>query len=284
MTDENRKAVEKFISICDELITCKFLVAENKIQKLLASLAETPAVYELVSECMEQFNRDREMSKAFVQESKGNFVCHMPNEEFKIISLVFCTLADINAGRIIFMDFVKTYFNDEDGLNCFKRFIAVMIIPFRNLIAEAFNYPIIDLNKSEKQEEIASDDTNIQGKEKHFFDDTLADKLVQFPTVKNSGHNLSQAKLEKLCEVCQRITVQILDELEGYLRRDSHIDDLKSICYALVMTTSDLDFDETRALALGLKYASKGVKSIKFLVRELEENLDEFLSTLVDLK
>lgn len=282
MTDESKIQLEKFVSACDELITCKFLIAENKISKILDALAETPPVYELVSECMEQFNRDREMGKAFVQEARGNFVCNMPDEEFKIIALVFCTLADIHNGKIDFTDFVKRFFSNEENVSPFKYFIEVMILPFRNLIAEAFGYPQINLHesnsveKSMQKEEIAPTETEKVETTMLYADAEMEGKILQFPTMRNYDNIGSLLGLDKLCVVCQRISAQMLEELDC-LREDQHVEELKSICYALIMATTDRDFDMLRALAAGLKYAAKGVKCIKFLVKELEENVDSFM-------
>ncbi len=277
----NNENIEKFLSSCDELITGKFLVAENKIQKVLGLLAETPEVYSLVAECMEHFNRDREMGKAFVQATGGKFLCIMPDEEFKIIALVFCTLADINVGKINFMEFVKRFFSDE-GDNPYKRFISLMIIPFRNLIAEAFGYPKIDLAspKPEKAGE-TQEETKPEDKQPVYMDEEMANKILKFPTVRNLNRVDSLVGLEKLCVVCQRICGQMLDELES-MRRDSHTEELLMICYAIIMASADQDLDMLRALTYGLKYASKGVKSIKYLVRELEENIERYINALED--
>ncbi len=273
----NNENSMRFLSACDELITGKFLVAENKIQKVLGLLAETPQVYALVAECMEHFNRDREMGKAFVQGSGGKFLCIMPDEEYKIIALVFCTLADINVGKINFMEFVKRFFSDE-GDNPYKRFISQMIIPFRNLIAEAFGYPKIDLTPKAEQTE-RTDKEETQEKQPFYMDEEMANKILKFPTVRNLNRVDSVTGLEKLCIVCQRICGQMLDELES-MRKDTHTEELLMICYALVMASADQDLDMLRGLTYGLKYASKGVKSIKYLVRELEENIERFINTL----
>ncbi len=265
MTEGSKNSLEKFIAACDELITCKFLVAESKIEKILACLAETPPVYELVSECMEQFNRDREISKAFVQDSKGNYMCLMPKEEYKIIALTFCMLADINADRIDFTDYVKRFFDNGEGISPFKNFISTMILPFRNLICEAFGYPTIELSEKIVMAPI----------------DKVEEEENQVAVMPE--RQLSDGEqLAKVCEVSKRIVAQILQELEPY-RRDRHVDDLKSICYALIMACEDQDFDCLRGLTIGLKYASKGVRAIKFLVRELDENVEEYLVKLTDL-
>lgn len=285
MTDNSKMAIDRFISTCDELITSKYLVAENKIQKLLGALAETPPVYELVSECMEQFNRDREIAKAFIQKGKGQFLFNMPTEEYKIIALTFCVLANINSGRPTLNELVKNYFSDDQEIPPFKKFVAEMIIPFRNLIAEAFGYPLINIASPETATEESVEKTapqDTQEEQALYADEEIAKRVLQFPTVRNMNQVDSVAGLEKLCVVCQRIAAQILEELEESYKQDSLNDDLKSICYAIIMACSDQDFDLLRGLALGMKYAAKGVKNIKFLVKELLENIDKFYNAFFD--
>lgn len=275
----NNQNIEKFLSACDELITGKFLVAENKIQKVLGLLAETPEVYSLVAECMEHFNRDREMGKAFVQGAGGRFLCIMPEEEYKVIALAFCTLADINVGKINFMEFVKRFFTEGEE-NCYKNFIAQMIIPFRNLIAEAFGYPKIDLaNPKEEKAEETPEEKKPEEKQPVYMDEDMANKVLKFPTIRNMDRVDSVTGLEKLCTVCQKICAQMLEELES-MRRDYHTEELLTICYALIMASADQDLDMLRGLTIGLKYAGKGTRSIKYLIRELEENIDKFVDAL----
>lgn len=107
-------------------------------------------------------------------------------------------------------------------------------------------------------------------------------KVLKFPSVRNMNQVDSIAGLEKLCVVCQRIAAQILEEIEDSYKQDELNEDLKSICYAMIMACADQDFDVLRGLALGFKYASKSVKSIKFLVRELLENIEKFYNVFFD--
>ena len=102
--------IEKFLEACDDLISCKFLVAEYKIAKLLKAIASSSDICDLISECLSSYNRDREFARTYVQDSHGQFVCLMPTEEYKIVALVFCTLADIDNKKIDFTDFVKRFF------------------------------------------------------------------------------------------------------------------------------------------------------------------------------
>ncbi len=231
--------VEQFIASCDELITCKFLVAEFKIQKMLQELADTERVCSLVGECLEEFNRDREFSKAFIQDGHGGFVCEMPEEEYKIIALVFCTLVDIDNKKIDFTDFIKRFFGRND--NSFDDFIKTMIIPFRNLIAEAFGYPKIKLGSEEKSE------ITKEKEEKEEENEEPSDDSDEFL-------------------LAQKVAVQILSELQ-YLKSDYNAEKAAMICRSIVKTANLKDDEVTSSLILALKEFK--VKSIKFMVKEL---------------
>ena len=130
--------IDNFLKSCDELINCKFLVAEYKLQKMLQELANTQEICTLIGECLEAFNRDREFSKSFVQDGNGEFMFLLPDEEYKILALVFCTLMDIDAKKIDFTDFVKRFFGNSE--NPYQEFVKEMILPFKKLIEEAFGY------------------------------------------------------------------------------------------------------------------------------------------------
>ena len=253
------ESVQKFISACDELIDCKFLVAEHKIGRMLGALAGCEPVYALVGECMEQFNRDREMSKAFVQAANGSYVCIMPNEEFKIVALVFCTLADINAGKIDFNDFVKRFFADEPTMSPYRHFVNAMIIPFRNILAEAFGLPKVELNAQippvQEISQLNEENAAVDG------------DLLETAQEEEEYANLMSA--------CQRIANQILDELT-LMKQSTERDELETICYGILMATAENDVDYLYPLVVGLKHAAKGVRAIKFLVREIAQLVEGY--------
>lgn len=242
----NKENIESFISSCDELITCKFLVAEYKIQKVLQELANAEEICSLIGECLEQFNREREFAKTYIQDGNGEFVCEMPNEEFKVLALVFCTLVDIDNKKIDFTDFVKRFFGKND--NAFENFVQTMIIPFRNLIADAFGYPQINLvgNKEEIREEEKQETSQYEQEEE------LEEQEDEF-------------------KVSQKIAVQILSELQ-YVRQDYNSILANYICKSIVKTSSLRDHEVTTSLVFALKNCK--IKSIKFLVKEICDLFD----------
>ena len=94
-----QEKLKEFFDACDDFISCKFLVAEYKLQRMLQILSQNEEICGLIGECLEQFNRDREFSKAFIQDGQGNLICDMPTDEYKIIAFVFCTLVDMESAR-----------------------------------------------------------------------------------------------------------------------------------------------------------------------------------------
>lgn len=235
----NRAEIDKFLEACDDLLNCKFLVAEYKIQRLLQQLASASDVCSLVGECLEQFNRDREFAKTFVQDGQGDFVCLMPSEEYKVIALVFCTLVDIENKKIDFVDFIKRFFGREE--NPFKAFLDTMIVPFKKLIEEAFSYAENDKDEDHHDDEDDEDED----------DDDQVD--------------------HEIYENVQKIAVQILSELQ-FSRQDNDTQNAITICKAIVKTAKMHDMEVTFSLAIALK--STKVKHIKFYVKEICHLLD----------
>lgn len=257
MNETNSKKIEYFIALCDDLITCKFLVAESKIQKLLAALADTPPIYELVSECMEQFNRDREMNKAFLADAKGRFFCIMPTEEYKIIALVFCTLADIDQKKIDFTDFIKRFFDDEDGVNCYTSFARRMILPFRELIAEAFGLP----------KRYTFEQAPVEAEEEHEESD---------------DDDAEEETPSDIFETVVNISRDMLVEIEHNEKKKDEVLEFRLVVSQLLKAAQNHDLPCVLALGLAAKCLSKPVKSVKFLMKELNETLEEKLEDFLD--
>ena len=239
------KNIENFLMSCQDLIECKFLVAEYKLQIMLQELANASEICSLVGECLEQFNREREFAKAFVQDGHGDYMFVLPQEEYKIIALVFCTLMDIDAKKIDFTDFVKRFFGRDE--NSYASFVNAMIVPFRDLIAEAFGYKVKETAQvPETQTEFETEEV-----EENQDDEDEEDSDV--------------------FDYAQKVAVQILGQLE-YARQDDCVEDAKQICRAIVKTANLKDYDVSYALAFALK--SCKVKQVKFLVKELYELFD----------
>ena len=155
MNNENNVGIVNFINACNELVNGKFILADIKISKILKAISESDDVYNLIEECMINYDFDSEFAKCVVNDGSGVEKFVLPAEEDKIVPLVFCLLVEIDSKRINFNDFIKAQFpfatNQNEEYNCFAKSI---IIPFRNAVANYFNIdakeiPQVDPYKSE---------------------------------------------------------------------------------------------------------------------------------------
>ena len=247
--------VEKFLASMDELISCKYLVAEYKIQKALQDLANCDDACKLIGECLEQFNREREFSKTFIHDGQGDFICSMPEEEYKVIALVFCTLIDIDNKKIDFTDFVKRFFGRDE--NAFKSFVATMIIPFRNLIAEAFGFP----KKNAEGEEIKENSADKEQTEEN----------EEYEGNEELAYDDDEEESEDLFDEAQKLAVQIMSELQ-FISQNSETEKVDKVCRAIVKTTDLRDEEVTSSLANSLRFYK--VKQLKLLMKELYDLFD----------
>ncbi len=248
-----QEKLKEFFDACDDFITCKFLVAEYKLQRMLHVLSQNEEICSLIGECLEQFNRDREFAKAFIQDGQGEYICDMPTEEYKVIAFVFCTLVDMDNKKIDFVDFVKRFFGREE--NPFKAFIEQMVVPFRNLLAEAFGYPKINTEGSTTQEEYEENDEDDEENDEEYDDEDDDEEDFDDDTFKQ----------------VQKLAVQIISDLQYYNQSQNNVDAI-TVCKAIVKTCDLRDSEITYSLALALKACKP--KQVKFLVKEILDLLN----------
>ncbi len=252
------------ISICNELMESKLLFADQKIDKLLEAIASCPEVYELLSDCMNNFNKEKEFEKAFTKDASGAKLFVLPKEEYKILALAFCILADVGNKKISFDELVMTYFNDDGKLDG-KKFMTNVILPFRDLIAEAFSVA------PEKHEEVEAPEIP---EEEMTPEQKL--KVVPFPIERASNYLRDKSGMCQTFVMAKDVAVEMVERLEDE-RLDAQKRDCISICHAIIIACMEQDFDLVFGLVRGLKYAAKGVKSIRHNLRELDDILQRQL-------
>ena len=256
--------IKDVIFMCNELIESKLLFADQKIDKLLEAVANCPDVYELLSDCMGNFNKEKEYEKAFTKDARGNNTFVLPKEEYKILALVFCILADIRNKKLSFNELILTYFNDDGKLDG-KIFMNKTVVPFRDLISEAFNI---------KKDEPVSEE-NFQVEEEDMTPEQRL-KVVPFPIERASNFLKDKSGICQTFIMAKDTAVEMVERLEAE-KVDSQKKDCIAICHAIIIACIEQDFDLLTGLVCGLKYAGKGVKAIKHNIREIEDIINKQL-------
>lgn len=261
---EKMEGVKKVIAVCNELMTTKILFIDRKIQDLLEEIARCPEVYNLISDCLNVFNRDKEYDKAFSVSNSGKGTFILPKEEVKIIALVFCMLGDISSRVMNLDELVSKFFTDEDGRKDYNRFMQKVIVPFRDLISEAFNVsPNVTTvesieemesaeieNEDEEEEEVEEEETRL-GKPRFSFEDS--------------------EDLDRIYELSRGIAEQIYELLIYERKQSEEVLDSEHIVNSIVIACDKKDFEQLYSLVMGLKYVSKSIKDIRFLVKEMSD-------------
>lgn len=238
--------ISAFMSSCDDLINGKFIFAGNKVANILKSINESPELYEVISECLKNFNYEKEFGRAKVKlpTKRGSF--KMPEENTAIIPLVFCMLVEIQEGKIDFKQFLADYFETDDDNSQFENFANQVIVPFKNAIAFLFEIegdnkfkPVED--KPERREEPAK----VSSKEDKFFE-----------TVKD-------------------IASQILDDIEYIKVKEDVAEDVKYMAETLLYAVGKKDIKMTNAIIIGTCYILNQVRKLRMYERMLRSALEE---------
>ena len=257
---ENKEDIKNVIAVCNEFMDTKILFIDRKIQKLLEEIVKCSDVYNLISDCLNVFNRDKEYDRAFSISSSGKGIFTLPKEEVKVIALVFCILGDINSRLISLDELVGKFFLDEEGKKDYSLFIKKVIIPFRDLISEAFNVStnvttiesIEDMENEEEQEEEKEDEGESPlGTARFSYEDS--------------------EDLDRIFELSKDIASQIYELLIYERKQNEEVCDAQYIVNSIVIACNKKDFEQLYSLTMGLKYIARSIKDTRFLVRELTD-------------
>lgn len=253
ITLEEYSKINNLINSCDELIAGKFILSEYKISKILKDIGESQEVYKLLSSCMQNFNFEREFSRAQISLPRKKFV--LPQEPEKLLPFVFCLLVDLNKGKINLNAFLNTYYKDEEGTDAFAKFVSETIKPFRNIIKQYFDEE--DEPKKEQNPEPIQE--------------------VLQPEVQEE--TADESELDNFFKDCKTICNEILSELR-FERKREKVDDVEYILNTMITACEDKNFKYLSALITAFTYLSENLKSIRFLSRELRNILINFVEGL----
>ena len=256
------QSVKNVIAACNELLDGKVLYIDRSIQKLLEAIAGSDEVYALIADCLSLYNKDKEFEKTFTIAPNGFGTFNMPKEEVKIIALVFCLLADIKEGKINLDDLLSKYFLTADGRKDYRLFMQKTVIPFRDLIAEAFGVSsnVTTVEAIENMEECDAEDECFEEHDEEDEEFVLGKPKFKF----REGVNL-----EKTFELVSDVSEQIYSLLEEERKQTEEVRDGMDIINSIVIACQKEDFEMVYSLVIGLRYALRSIKDVRFLVREL---------------
>lgn len=123
----------EFITACNNIKNCKFVVAENKIAALLKAIADNKQLYSMFSAALYGFDYKQVFADCI---GTGGFV--LPTEPKKAIALVFRILLDIDTNKMSLQNFLEAYFYSVSLNESYARFCLEVIAPFETYCKTSF--------------------------------------------------------------------------------------------------------------------------------------------------
>lgn len=241
---ENFDLIEEFTNSCNEIIDGKFILADMKIANLFKFIDGKTVLCDLFARALNGFNFDKEFAKSKMSNGINGYVFRMPEDNVRIIALVYSLLQDANFKKIDLYSFVNTYFDNAHTGNtnlAFNNFCLKVIVPFRDTVISAL----------EDKFEIAPADKNL---EPEIINEEVLDKFE---------------KLELIID-------QILDSINYEPKiKEEQKQELYIVLKGLKQAARMRSLSLIGAIAIGLDYLIKKVKSAKYFYAELQDCLAE---------
>ena len=126
----DKSEISTFIAACDKMISSKYIMVDKRVADVLTSIAECKPVYNLIAECMINFNFD----KAFKQGTVGHtFV--LPEDPKDLVAFVFCLLNCFDDKKININELLMKFYSTKDNsVGPYALFNNEVMIKFKNAV------------------------------------------------------------------------------------------------------------------------------------------------------
>lgn len=176
---ENNVNIDDFLIAINNLLSSKYILVDRKISDILLSIAGNASVYNLIAECMVNFDFREEWENA----TKGESI-ELPNTNAKQISFIFCLLNNIDDGNLDITRLLEKFFSNSSNISPYDLFCKNIIVKFKNLVMEELGIELFYNNENQKPDEV--DDF-----------ETLSGMLRDFSAMINSDKHLKKCFMPK---------------------------------------------------------------------------------------
>jgi len=123
------KEISLFVDACDKMIDSKYILVDKRIADVLKSIAECKPVYNLIAECMINFNFDKLFKSAT---SENEFM--VPEDPKDLVAFVFCLLNCLDDKKININDLLMRFYSHDNNTSSYSQFNNNIILKFRNAV------------------------------------------------------------------------------------------------------------------------------------------------------
>ncbi len=138
LTEKKLEQIKEFLDVLDQMINGKYILADVKINKLVKIINESEELYKFMSECLINFDFEKEYSNCAQKNKLNGEGFTLPKEPIKIVALVYCLLNAFNSKYLDLYDFMRENFSSLQYHTEYLEFGRRVIEPFKNIVASYF--------------------------------------------------------------------------------------------------------------------------------------------------
>ena len=143
MTNEKKlQEIQDFLLSVKNMLESKYILIDRRVSDILRSIADTNAVYNLIAECMINFDFAYEWRKS----TEGIYL-KLPDQEAKRIAFIFCLLNNIDDRKLDVTLILEKFYSYDLAYSPYDLFCRNVIVEFRRLILKFLNIEIPDTRR-----------------------------------------------------------------------------------------------------------------------------------------
>ncbi len=130
MTNEKKlEEIQEFLLSIKNMLESKYILIDRRVSDILRAIAETNSVYNLIAECMINFDFASEWRKS----TEGSFL-KLPDTDPKKIAFIFCLLNNVDDKKIDITVVLERFYSYDLAYSPYDLFCRNVIVEFRRLI------------------------------------------------------------------------------------------------------------------------------------------------------
>ncbi len=268
MEEFDKAQVEKFVASCNDMLSGKFLNIKKALSNIVDSVAESDDILSFIAESVPDLEDIDIYESVFTIDPKTKVgKIALPSDEKEKLGITTKVFSELSSGKLNFTKFLETYFKNPN-LSPTQSFLDKFVKPFRDIISKHFQIDeeltFKDIDKAEKAsiKEVNNKLDKVQ-EEEEIFEETLPG----------------------ICDVKKEIE-RIVGEMQASLKferkHQNEVEDVDMILNGLLKACESDDLLIINSLILGIKHATKKIKSVKHLVSELEDLIYDYCDYLAE--
>lgn len=268
MEEFDKAQVEKFVASCNDMLSGKFLNIKKALSNIVDSVAESDDILSFIAESVPDLEDIDIYESVFTIDPKTKVgKIALPSDEKEKLGITTKVFSELTSGKLNFTKFLETYFKNPN-LSPTQSFLDKFVKPFRDIISKHFQIDeeltFKDIDKAEKAsiKEVNNKLDKVQ-EEEEIFEETLPG----------------------ICDVKKEIE-RIVGEMQASLKferkHQNEVEDVDMILNGLLKACESDDLLIINSLILGIKHATKKIKSVKYFVSELEDLIYDYCDYLAE--